>query len=90
MVLQFTINCTDLTFFPHGTINLVLTNCEYKQSVYLSLDVGSNFSTHSSEGYHLLTRSHNMNTTEFTVYEAEDQGCDEVLLGFLIGGGLFT
>ena len=27
-----------------------------------------------------------MNTTEFTVYEAEDQGHGEVLLGFLIGG----
>ena len=30
-----------------------------------------------------------MNTTEFTVYEAEDQGRDEVLLGFLIGGPIY-
>ena len=89
MLLQFAINCTDLTFFPRRTINLVLTNRKYKQSVYLTLDVGSNFSTHWSKGYHLLTRSHNMNTTEFTVYEAEDQGCDEVLLGFLIGGPIY-
>ena len=46
MVLKFMINGTDLTFFPCGTINLVLTNRKYKQSVYLTLDVGSNFSTH--------------------------------------------
>ena len=30
-----------------------------------------------------------MNTTEFTVYEAEDQGHDEVFLGFLIGGPIY-
>ena len=30
-----------------------------------------------------------MNTTEFTVYEAEDQDRDEVLLGFLIGGPIY-
>ena len=89
MVLKFMINCTDLTFFPCRNINLVLTNRKYKQSVYLTLDAGSKFSTDWSEGYHLLTRSHNMNTTECIVYEADNQDRDKVMLGFLIGGPIY-